>query len=135
MGELNRSSQRNRTQARSLKERIVADNSSKELFPARNSGRGGQLDTLEDSIGSARLEDQDLPKIVHSSEAKPGSAINIRGLAGQKASDKAEFSIKGAAAANARELFPEKLGTSNAGKELLDPARSKRRQKAQDLFS
>ncbi|KHO00912.1 uncharacterized protein MAM_01690 [Metarhizium album ARSEF 1941] len=135
MDELDDSSYRNKAQARSLKNRIVADNSSKELFPSRTSGPGGQLDQLEAAIGSARLEDQDLPKIVDISEAKSGSSINIRGLASQRADDRTGFSIKGAAAASARELFPDKLGSSNSGRELLDPTRSKRRQRAQDLFS
>ncbi|EFY87457.1 hypothetical protein J3459_011080 [Metarhizium acridum] len=135
MDDMDGSSHRNRAQARSIKNRIVADNSSKELFPTRASGRGGQLDQLEDSIGSARLEDQDLPKIVDISDAQSGNSINIRGLANQRADDRAGFSIKGAAATSARELFPDKLGASNAGKELLDPARSKRRQRAEDLFS
>lgn len=134
MDELDRSSHRNRTQARSIKNRMVADNSSKELFPTKASGRGGQLDQLEDSIGSARLEDQDLPKIVNAPETRVGGALNIRGLASQKGDEAAGFSIKGAAA-SARELFPNKLGPDNTGKELLDPGRTKRRQKAQDLFS
>lgn len=134
MDELDRSSHRNRTQARSIKNRMMADNSSKELFPTKAPGRGGQLDQLEDSIGSARLEDQDLPKIIDAPDNRPGGALNIRGLASQKGDEAAGFSIKGAAA-NARELFPNKLGPGNAGKELLDPGRTKRRQKAQDLFS
>lgn len=135
MDELDKSSYRNRTQARSIRSRMAADNSSKELFPSKATGRSGQLDRLEDSIGSARLEDDDLPKVVEVPGPQRNGAINIRGLANSsEANGGTEFSIKGAAAANARELFPDKLGASNAGKELVDPARSKRRQKAQDLF-
>ncbi|OAA44938.1 hypothetical protein NOR_03692 [Metarhizium rileyi] len=135
MDDLDRSSHRNRTQARSLKTRLVADNSSKELFPTKAKGRGGQLDQLENSIGSARLEDQDLPKVVDTTKVQAGGSLNIRGLANERAGAGPGFSIRGAASASAQELFPGKLGMSNAGKELLDPARSKRRQRAQDLFS
>jgi hypothetical protein len=133
MGEESRpSSLGNRMRARSMKDRLSASNQSKELFPTKSSGRGGNLDQLERAIGSARLKEEDHPKVVdvpsHSS-----SAFNIRGSAHQRSNTEG-FSIKGAAA-NARELFPSKLGGSNAGKELLDvKGRRPARQKAEDLF-
>ncbi|PNY28029.1 Uncharacterized protein TCAP_02052 [Tolypocladium capitatum] len=130
------SSRNNRIRARSIKKRLSADNSAKELFPTKSSGRGGQLDELERSIGSARLKEEDMPKIAAITDASSGGAFNIRGLAGQRrgGGGGGGFAIKGAAA-SANELFPGKLSGSNAGKELLDAGRMKRRQKAQDLFS
>ena len=129
------SSHDNREQARDIKSRLSADNRAKELFPVKKPpGRGGQLDQLERAIGSARLTEADMPKVVAVRDAPRDSAFNIRGLATQRSDAGSEFSIKGAAA-NARELFPQKLGGSNAGKELLDMSRPRRRQKAQDLFS
>ncbi|KAF4462027.1 hypothetical protein FALBO_11183 [Fusarium albosuccineum] len=133
------SSSGNRLRARSLKERISADNSSKELFPTKKSINqlgGGNLDHLERAIGSARLRDEDRPKIVSVPDTRSdGSAFNIRGMASQQGSGGEGFTIKGAAGASARELFPSKLGGSNAGKELFGGGRSKQRQKAEDLFS
>lgn len=135
MDELDRSSRRNRDQARHIKGRLAADNSAKELFPTKASGKSGQLDQLERSIGSARLREEDMPKVVDVPEAQAKGAFNIKGLAGQQGPVETGFSIKGAATANARELFPGKLGSGNEGKELLDTTRPKRRQKAHDLFS
>jgi hypothetical protein len=133
------SSSRNRVKARSIRDRLSTDNDSRELFPTRGRGPRGkasQLDQLEDAIGSARLKEEDMPKIVATPDVPTGSsAFNIRGIAGQRRDGETGFSIKGAAGANARELFPDKLGGSNAGKELFDAGRSKRRQKAEDLFS
>ncbi len=61
--------------------------------------------------------------------------INIRGIANQRGANQG-IAIKGAAT-SARELFPNKLDSSNAGKELfsnkLDGAR-RPRQRAEDLF-
>ncbi|KAL7942997.1 hypothetical protein V8C42DRAFT_331042 [Trichoderma barbatum] len=128
------SSSSNRTQARSIRGRLASDTRSKELFPTKPSNRGGQLDQLEKAIGSARLKEEDMPKIVARTDAPTGEGLNIRGVANQRAQDKdSGFSIKGAA--NARELFPGKFGSGNAGKELLDMNRTKKRQKAEDLFS
>ncbi|RSM08420.1 hypothetical protein CEP52_004642 [Fusarium oligoseptatum] len=130
------SSSGNRHRARALKDRRSADNSAKELFPVKSSIKqfgGGNLDHLEAAIGSAGLREEDRPKIVSVPSTKP-SAFNIRGMASQQGSGEG-FSIKGAAGANARELFPSKLGGSNAGKELFGGGRSKQRQKAEDLFS
>lgn len=128
------SSSRNRAKARSIRDQI-SSNRSKELFPTRMSGKGGQLDQLEKAIGSAQLRDEDRPKMATVPGATPSSdsAFNIRGMASQRQHEEAGFSIKGAA--SAKELFPDRFGGSNAGKELLDGSRSKRRQKAQDLFS
>ncbi|KAL7806101.1 hypothetical protein V8C44DRAFT_339606 [Trichoderma aethiopicum] len=129
------SSSGNRTQARSIKSRLADETKSKELFPTKPTNRGGQLDQLEKAIGSARLKEEDMPKVVARPDAPTGETLNIRGIASQRAQGKdGGFSIKGAAA-NARELFPDRFGSGNAGKELLDMNRSKRRQKAEDLFS
>ncbi|EHK15158.1 uncharacterized protein TRIVIDRAFT_51460 [Trichoderma virens Gv29-8] len=128
------SSSSNRTQARSIRGRLASDAKSKELFPTKPSNRGGQLDQLEEAIGSARLKEEDMPKVVARPDEPAGEGLNIRGVANQRTQGKdSGFSIKGAA--NARELFPGKFGSGNAGKELLDMNRSKRRQKAEDLFS
>lgn len=126
------SSSRNRSSARSIRERIAGSNGSKELFPSKASGRGGQLDRLEDAIGSAHLRDEDRPKIVSIPDVTKDGSLNIKGLASQSGVATGGFNIRGAA--NARELFPSKLGSSNSGKELFDNSRSKQRQKAQDLF-
>ncbi|KAI6776156.1 hypothetical protein HG530_000101 [Fusarium avenaceum] len=133
------SSSGNRARARDLKDRISGGGNSKELFPTRKSIKqfgGGNLDTLERAIGSAHLRDEDRPKIVSVPEKRgSGSSFNIRGMAKQQGGGEG-FAIKGAAAANARELFPTKLGANNAGKELFgEGGRSKQRQKAEDLFS
>ncbi|KAK1240641.1 hypothetical protein MKX07_004669 [Trichoderma sp. CBMAI-0711] len=129
------SSSGNRTQARSIKSRLASETKSKELFPTKSTNRGGQLDQLEKAIGSARLKEEDMPKIVARPDAPTGETLNIRGVANQRAQGKdGGFSIKGAAA-NARELFPDRFGSGNAGKELLDMNRTKRRQRAEDLFS
>ncbi|EWG47162.1 hypothetical protein FVEG_07359 [Fusarium verticillioides 7600] len=132
------SSSGNRARARDLKDHISSSNNSKELFPTKKSIKqfgGGNLDTLERAIGSARLKDEDRPKIVSVPNARgDGNSFNIRGTASQQGSGEG-FAIKGAASANARELFPAKLGSSNTGKELFGGGRSKQRQKAEDLFS
>jgi hypothetical protein len=129
------SSSRNRTQARSIKSRISQDN---DLFPSK-SGRArrssvSQLDRLEDAIGSAHLRDEDRPRIQPAANtASASGGFSIKGMAGGQDNAGGGFTIKGAA--KARELFPSKLGGSNAGKELFDGARSKPRQRAEDLFS
>ncbi|KAF5595414.1 hypothetical protein FPCIR_4452 [Fusarium pseudocircinatum] len=132
------SSSGNRARARDLKDRISGSNNSKELFPTKKSIKqfgGGNLDTLERAIGSARLKDEDRPKIVSVPSARgDGNSFNIRGMASQQGSGEG-FAIKGAASANARELFPTKFGGDNTGKELFGGGRSKQRQKAEDLFS
>lgn len=140
MGERASSSSNNRHRARALKERRSADNGAKELFPVKSSIKqfgGGNLDHLEAAIGSAGLREEDRPKIVSVPSTKP-SAFNIRGMASQQGSGEG-FAIKGAAAAgaSARELFPGKLGGSNAGKELFSGGGrpKQQRQKAEDLFS
>lgn len=132
------SSTRNRTQARSIKDRISAENSAKELFPTKGpvTRGGGQLDQLERAIGSARLKEEDRPKIVDTSgTSSAGGSFNIRGSANKRGEGEG-FAIKGAASgASARELFPDRFGGNNVGKELFEGGRSKRRQKAEDLFS
>ncbi|KJZ75669.1 hypothetical protein HIM_04826 [Hirsutella minnesotensis 3608] len=134
MDNLVNASRRNRTHARNIRDRLPVNNSAKELFPTKSSGRGGQLDQLERSIGSASLREEDMPKVVSTAVASASDGFNIRGLASQRSNATSGFTIKGTAA-NARELFPDKLGGTNAGKELLDTNRSVRRRKAQDLFS
>ncbi|RDA89923.1 hypothetical protein CP533_6214 [Ophiocordyceps camponoti-saundersi (nom. inval.)] len=137
----NNSSRGNRDEAQSMKTRMSATNRAKELFPGKVSGRGGQLDQLERSIGSASLRDEDLPKVAKAAGATTtttttttDSAFSIRGQATRRRDEHEGFSIKGRAT-SAKELFPGKLGgSSNAGKELLDMNRRKQRQKAQDLF-
>ncbi|KAH6890003.1 hypothetical protein B0T10DRAFT_44903 [Thelonectria olida] len=129
----------NRVRARTLKDRISSDNGAKELFPTRGSGsgsRGGsRLDQLEQAIGSAHLKEEDRPKIVAVPDATSSGAFNIRGIANQRG-DGDGFAIKGAASGTqARELFPDRFGGGNVGKELFDGNRTKRRQKAEDLFS
>ncbi|PFH60852.1 hypothetical protein XA68_10209 [Ophiocordyceps unilateralis] len=129
------SSRGNRDRAHIIKGRLSANNEAKELFPGKMSGRGGQLDQLERSIGSASLREEDMPKVAPTSEAPSAGVFSIRGLASRRRDGTDGFSIKGAAA-SAKELFPEKLGgSSNAGKELLDMDRRRQRRKAQDLFS
>lgn len=125
-------SSRNRDSARTVKQRLRTENGSKELFPSKSGSGSGQLDRLEDAIGSAHLREEDIPKVVSIPGGTKGGIFNIRGAAGQSGQPSGGFSIKGSA--NARELFPGKLGTDNAGKELFDGSRTKQRQKAQDLF-
>uniref|UniRef100_A0A8H7KER7 Uncharacterized protein n=1 Tax=Bionectria ochroleuca TaxID=29856 RepID=A0A8H7KER7_BIOOC len=126
------SSAGNRIKARSLKDRITSDrgNRSKELFPTKATGRGGQLDQLESSTGSAHLTEEDHPKIVDIPHGS-NSNFNIRGSANPR-SNNGGFSIKGTAA-SAKELFPTKLGGSNTGKELIG-AKKQNRKRAEDLF-
>lgn len=125
------SSSNNRSRARDIRGRLSSDNRNKELFPSKASSRGGHLDRLEAAIGSAHLREEDIPKVVSTPVGSTGGSINIRGAATERGDDASGFSIKGAA--NAKELFPGKLGSDNSGKELFD-GRSKQRQKAQDLF-
>lgn len=128
------SSRGNRTKARSIKDRLPPPNKSRDLFASKASlGRESNLDQLERAIGSAHLREEDRPKVVDVPKSS-NSAFNIRGTAHQRSNGDG-FSIKGSAA-NARELFPSKLGESNAGKELLLDGRGRRpaRQKAEDLF-
>lgn len=125
------SSASNRSKARNIKGRL---NTSRELFPTKMSS-GSRLDDLEDAIGSAHLREEDHPKIVAAPDqpAGGGAWFNIKGSAAARSGGTGSgFYIKGAA--NAKELFPDKLGGDNAGKELLDGSR-RRRQRAEDLFS
>ncbi|KAG6020200.1 hypothetical protein E4U40_006331 [Claviceps sp. LM458 group G5] len=124
-----RPSNHDRNLVKSIKSRAPVANNGKELFPIKATEKGCRLDHLEESIGSARLRDEDMPKVVR--------GFHIRGTADQRESELSGFGIKGAASANARELFPGKLGTpvaGHTGHELLESTRSQRRQKAQDLF-
>lgn len=125
-------SSRNRDSARIVKQRLRTDNGAKELFPSKFGSGSGQLDRLEDAIGSAQLREEDIPKVVTVPGGSKGGNFNIKGAASQTAQSSGGFNIKGSA--NARELFPGKLGNDNAGKELFDGSRTKQRQKAHDLF-
>ncbi|KAM3515982.1 hypothetical protein MY11210_000264 [Beauveria gryllotalpidicola] len=125
-------SSRNKESARAVKQRLRTGNKSKELFPSKSGSGSGQLDRLEDAIGSAQLREEDIPKVVSVPVGSTGGGFNIRGAANQTGQVSRGFNIKGSA--NARELFPGKLGNDNAGKELFDGSRTKQRQKAQDLF-
>ncbi|KAF4582941.1 hypothetical protein GQ602_006085 [Ophiocordyceps camponoti-floridani] len=100
------SSRHNRDRAQTVKGRLKAENQAKELFPGKVLGRGGQLDELERSIGSASLREEDMPKVVPTTPST--GVFNIRGLAGR---DSGGFSIKGSAKATTpKELFPDKRG-------------------------
>lgn len=141
---------RSREKGRSIKERLSKDNTPKELFPTKDSGRkkelfptrvssttGGraQMDQVDDTtlLASAKLADRITPR----SSAAPSAGLNIRGLAAKRATDQG-LSIKGIGGTTAKELFPDKFGTGgNRGKELFEEkleGRGKRRQKAEDLF-
>lgn len=127
----------NRASARKIKGRLANRNDSKELFPTKKLSGRGHLDDLEEAIGSAQLREEDLPKVVAltGNTGNPSGApdmFNIKGQSAQR-TGAGGFMIKGSA--SAKELFPDKLGGTNAGKELFDSNRSKRRQKAEDLFS
>jgi hypothetical protein len=149
MGEPTRtaSSYQNRNSALSVKDRLrdgIA-NSTKELFPGKTPGKAHMDDVAEQA---ATLLDRSLgfplekgDEYTVSADASRVTAddgvgsFSIRGLAKQREPDKG-FSIKGAAGANARELFPDKFGT-NAGRELFaerPDGRGRRRQRAEDLF-
>ncbi|PHH58679.1 hypothetical protein CDD81_4877 [Ophiocordyceps australis] len=168
----------NRAFSRSLKRHMAnaTYKQPKELFPTRAPGRGGQLDQLERSIGSATLQEDDMPKIVSTPQT---GIFNIRGFASRHTQSPTSptgsggFAIKGTAT-NTRQGLPVKTGIGrgggwgggggggeggggggstaaagtdtgfrarairgggNAGKELLDPARSKTRSKAHNLLS
>ncbi|PHH79750.1 hypothetical protein CDD80_3870 [Ophiocordyceps camponoti-rufipedis] len=100
------SSRNNRDRAHTVKGRLKAENQAKELFPGKVLGRGGQLDELERSIGSASLREEDMPKVVPTTPST--GVFNIRGMASR---DSGGFSIKGSAKATTpKELFPEKRG-------------------------
>ncbi|KAG6001707.1 hypothetical protein E4U21_003896 [Claviceps maximensis] len=131
---MNRISNQNKDLAKLIRSRMPAANSGKELFPIKGSEKECRLDQLEKSIGSARLRDEDLPKMVDHCQSQSDRVFKIRGAANQRGSESSGFAIKGAASTNARELFPNKLGTTNAAKELFISSQSHRRQKAQDLF-
>ncbi|KAG8159048.1 hypothetical protein KVR01_011491 [Diaporthe batatas] len=111
--------QRNREMAQSLKERISRPTSgARELFPNRaSSGSKAQMDQVPSDLLADRVTD-------------PSNGISIKGMAASQG-----ISIKGAA--GKKELFPEKLGGGNAGKELFAgklEGRGRRRQKAEDLY-
>ncbi|KAI1336175.1 hypothetical protein F5Y15DRAFT_395501 [Xylariaceae sp. FL0016] len=152
---------RNRDRARAIKSHMSRRNTrAKELFPEKDASNNGRLgDRVEDAADllakgiTLPLMDgsSDVPAAPgQASHPRPGrladritnpgnaadSAFNIRGSASQVGANQG-FAIKGNAGKSVRELFPDKFG-SNAGRELFAAdalgGRSKRRQKAGDLF-
>ncbi|KAH8882826.1 hypothetical protein GQ53DRAFT_440169 [Thozetella sp. PMI_491] len=137
---------RNREKARSMKERMIKDNSTKELFPSRDNsikelfpskgsasvGSKAQMDRFREdktTITSARLADRITPR----DGVRDGNDFSIRGLATKRASDQG-IAIKGTGA-SVKELFPERF--ANSGKELFADkleGRGRTRQRAADSF-
>ncbi|PHH68740.1 hypothetical protein CDD83_5989 [Cordyceps sp. RAO-2017] len=115
-------SRSNRLRARSITRRLSTINRAKELFPRRSSDRSGQLSRLENCIGTASLREEDMPNIVTCPDTPPAGVFSIRGLASQRLDRQSDFVIKGQAK-SAKELFPDKLGSKNVGKELPEVGR------------
>ncbi|KAI1853447.1 hypothetical protein JX265_012738 [Neoarthrinium moseri] len=150
------SAERNRRGGRAIKDRLTRPNRSKELFPdnaaSSESNRLDDADELTKKFAlpvfdgshdekplprGRRLEDRvSTPsgRLADRITDPSSSGFSIRGTAGQRSADQG-FAIKGGAK-TAKELFPDKLGP-NTGKELFadkSDGRSRRRQKAGDLF-
>ncbi|KAK2017915.1 hypothetical protein LZ32DRAFT_423367 [Colletotrichum eremochloae] len=127
----------NRERASSIKERLTRDNKTKELFPTKGSSAGQiHMDRVMDSADeTTRLMQQNLS--VSNEGGSKHDLFDIRGRAGKQGVN-AGFTIKGAAGASVKELFPGRFGSGNTGKELFADkleGRGRRRQKAEDLFS
>lgn len=122
--EKDRIANRNRDQARSIRDRLSKDNSTKELFPSKASNANkAQMDQVAGEPTTGRLLSDQI--------TDPNNGINIRGIAEKRGANQG-FSIKGA---SVKELFPEKFN-SNAGKELFSEkleGRGRRRQRADDF--
>ncbi|KAK3378317.1 hypothetical protein B0H63DRAFT_244382 [Podospora didyma] len=142
---------RNRERDRAAKERLLKENRTRELFPAKDnsvkelfptkvskSSGKAQMDQVDDTtvLSSAKLADRITPW--PSASTAGSSAFNIRGLANKRGADQG-FAIKGTGA-TVKELFPDRFlsgATGNAGKELFAEkleGRGRRRQKAEDSF-
>ncbi|KAK6064377.1 hypothetical protein SCUP234_13044 [Seiridium cupressi] len=153
------SAERNRRGARSIKDRLTRNNRRKELFPASGSSpKSNRLDDADELSKRFSLplydgshDEQPVPRgsrlgdritapggsgrlVDRITDPASSAEFNIRGSAAQRSANQG-FAIKGGAK-TAKELFPDKLG-SNSGKELFAErvdGRSRRRQKADDLF-
>ncbi|KAJ0148662.1 Uncharacterized protein CTA2_652 [Colletotrichum tanaceti] len=128
----------NRERASGIKERLVRDNTTKELFPAKDSSAGKtHMDRVMDGADeTTRLMQRNLSVASNDRGAKK-DLFDIRGRAEKHGADTG-FAIKGAAGASVKELFPDRFGGGNMGKELFADkleGRGRRRQKAEDLFS
>lgn len=123
-------------------ERDLNPNAGKELFP--NSTSGGVIHRRTEAFDAADEAQMDLEV---SPQSKPKSRAladritggpPVRGDSSESRSTNLGFQIKGAASKGdmnprVKELFPEKFGASNSGKELF-PEELARRQKAEDHF-
>ncbi|KAK2052842.1 hypothetical protein LY76DRAFT_598308 [Colletotrichum caudatum] len=127
----------NREKASSIKERLARDNKAKELFPTKGSTAGQtHMDRVMDGAEeTTRLMQRGL-SVSHEEDSQK-DLFDIRGRAGKQGVNTG-FTIKGAAGASVKELFPGRFGSGNTGKELFVDkleGRGRRRQKAEDLFS
>ncbi|KAK1978129.1 hypothetical protein LZ30DRAFT_784397 [Colletotrichum cereale] len=127
----------NRERASGIKERLARDNKAKELFPTKGTSAGQtHMDRVMDGADeTTRLMQRSLS--VSNEESSKKDLFDIRGRA-EKQGVNTGFTIKGAAGANVKELFPDRFGVGNTGKELFADkleGRGRRRQKAEDLFS
>ncbi|OLN97517.1 Uncharacterized protein C16C4.16c [Colletotrichum chlorophyti] len=123
---------RNRERASGIRDRLSKDNSSKELFPAKGPAVGRtHMDRVMDSADeTARLMQRNMSVSNDQGQKRDLFEGRVKGTSGG-------FSIKGAAGANVKELFPDRFD-GNSGKELFAnklEGRGRRRQKAEDLFS
>lgn len=127
----------NREKASGIRGRLALDNRTKELFPSKEPSAGKtHMDRLADGTDEATRLMQ-INMSVGGDEQEQQDLLYIRGEADRKVSTTG-FTIKGAASANVKELFPGRFGAGNSGKELFVDrieGRGKRRQKAEDLFS
>ncbi|AEO62541.1 uncharacterized protein THITE_2106837 [Thermothielavioides terrestris NRRL 8126] len=137
---------RSRERGRSIKERLLRDNSAKELFPSKVSNKAkelfpdkvsssssgkAQMDQISETtvLASASLADRITPRPTTAASG----GFSIRGMASKRGNDPG-IAIKGTGP-SVKELFPEKFG--NAGKELFAEkleGRGRRRQRAEDSF-
>ncbi|KAK2001972.1 hypothetical protein LX36DRAFT_298989 [Colletotrichum falcatum] len=127
----------NRERASGIKEHLARDNKAKELFPTKGSSAGlTHMDRVMDGADeTTRLMQRNL-SVSHEGGSKQ-DLFGIRGRAGKQGVNTG-FTIKGAAGASVKELFPDRFGSGNTGKELFADkleGRGRRRQKAEDLFS
>ncbi|KXH30337.1 hypothetical protein CSAL01_00535 [Colletotrichum salicis] len=131
------SNRNNRERASGIRDRLAEDNNSRELFPTKGSSMGKtHMDRVMDGADEAtRIMQQ---KMSVSNDRVGKKDLFDRDRANTTGSG-AGFSIKGAAGANVKELFPSRFGGGgNTGKELFADkleGRGRRRQKAEDLFS
>ncbi|QSZ34753.1 hypothetical protein DSL72_007611 [Monilinia vaccinii-corymbosi] len=142
----------NRLKAQAIKARLHRETSTKELFPSKlSTSRTSVFDTT-DETADLFANRMPVPFVDGSSDVRPSNkrslaeritseqphGFSIRGTAKPASTG---FSIKGLASERStttmRELFPERAGGGNSGKELFSErlvGRGGRRQKAEDLF-